>query len=198
MPFSVTTPPATELVSTADAKTHLRLGDVASGQESYIDTLVKTARILIENEVGRAFINQTITLKIDRFPRDNKPIYLPQPPLSSVTSISYLDTDGNSQTFASSKYIVDTIMEPGRISLAYEQTWPQTRSIENAVTIVYVAGYGVATTDVPETVIHAIKLIIDDWYNNRGSESEFPKSAVALISNFTHNGDYLITHNVPL
>ena len=49
-------------------------------------------------------------------------------PLSSVTSIAYLDADGDSQTLSASKYIVDAANIPGRIKPAFGEVWPTTRT----------------------------------------------------------------------
>ena len=44
----------------------------------------------------------------------------------------------------------DTTSEPGRIELDYAKTIPSNRDENNSVTVRYVAGYGTATSDVPE------------------------------------------------
>ena len=89
------------------------------------------------------------------------------PPLSSVTSIKYYDTDETVATFSSSNYIVDTHSEPGRIELQYSEVWPSTvlRPI-NGVEIIFVAGYGAASA-VPDVIKHAIKILIAHCYENR-------------------------------
>lgn len=118
----------------------------------------------------------TYTLKLDRFPFDDY-IDLPKPPLVSVTSVSYVDLTGATQTFSASRYEVDTDGEPGRIYLKYGESWPSTRTQRNAVTIVFVAGYGDAS-DVPENIKHSIKLKAAHWYENR--EGSVP--GVSIVS----------------
>ena len=163
-PWSLTetVAPAEEPVTTAEAKVHLRVdhGD----EDAYIDTLVATARQQIEAITRRALVNTTFELKLDAFPTEIRP---PRSPLSSVSSITYVDTDGATQTLSASVYSVDTDTEPGRISLAFNQSWPDIRAQNNAVVITFVAGYGSAATDVPAALRETVKLLLAHYYEFR-------------------------------
>lgn len=177
-----TTDATTEPVSTADAKLFLRITDETTDAE--VEALVKAARMRVENECEIALINQTWTLKMDGFP---DLIELPRPPLSSVTSITYVDGDGTTQTLSSSVYTVDTTSRPGRVYLAYGQSWPTTRSVRHAVTVTYVAGYGSAASSVPAPLVHAVKILAAHYHENREAvvvgqtPMAVPESAMALI-----------------
>lgn len=92
-----------------------------------------------------------------------------------------MDTDGNSQTLGSSVYRVDAVSEPGRITLAYNQSWPLIRSVTNAITITYSAGYGIPSK-VPDDVKHAIKLIIGHLYEHRETVSEMALTSVPFAA----------------
>ena len=182
--IETTSGPAVEPMTTAEAKTHLQ--ENLATWDAYIDTLILTARILIEEELGRSLITQTKVMYLDSFPIAQT-IMLPQSPAQSVTSVSYVDTDGASQIWASSKYALDAKSRPARLYLAYNESYPTTRTIENAVTITYVAGYGTASTDIPAPIIHAMKLMITDWYDNReascgNQQYELPMGAKRLLS----------------
>lgn len=164
--LQVSSEPAVEPVSTAEAKAHMRV-DV-SDDDTLIDAYIKAARIRLEEDTGRALITQTLVVKLDDFPLyENTALLLPRPPLQSVTSITYIDEDGVQQTWDSSKYIVDTGSEPARITPAYDEVWPSARDQINAVTITYVAGYGDAATDVPSDLIQAVKMLAAHWYEHR-------------------------------
>jgi len=162
VPFQITVVPSAEPISTDDAKTHLNVSD--SADDAYIDTLIKAARQYAEDFTRRAFITQTIEAKFDKFPAYFE---LERGPLQSVTSIQYVDTDGNTQTLAASNYIIDKVSMPPRITEAYGVTWPSVRDIANAVTVTYVSGYGDASTDVPQQIIHAMLFHIGYFYENR-------------------------------
>ena len=162
MPFTVTTPPSVEPITTAEAKSHLNV--TGSADDAYIDTLIQAAREYAEGFTRRAFITQAITAKFDAFPAWFE---LECGPLQSITSIQYIDTAGNTQTLVASNYTVDTTSTPGRITEAYAVSWPSTRDIVNAVTVTYVAGYGAASAAVPQPIIQAMLFHIGYFFDNR-------------------------------
>lgn len=183
MGYTQTVAPTSEPVSLAEAKAHLRVEHDADNL--LISGLIAAARETVEAETGRQLVTATWTLKLDEFPTDEEEIVIRHPPLSSVSSITYLDADGASQTFNSSSYQVDTTGVFGRIVLAPDASWPVTESDRiNAVTVTFIAGQAVAS--VPEAAKVAIKFLVGHWYENReaGSESqihEVPMAAKALI-----------------
>lgn len=158
------TAPATEPVTLAEAKSHLRV-DVTD-DDTLITELIKAARQIVESNTGRSLITQTWRLTLDAFPRNNEAIQLEKPPLVSVQSVTYVDTNGTTQTLATSDYIVDTSHIQGEVALAYDKTWPETRPQRNAVLVNYTAGYGAASA-VPEVLKAAIKLRLGDLFANR-------------------------------
>jgi uncharacterized phiE125 gp8 family phage protein len=93
---------------------------------------------------------------------------LPHPPLISVDSVKYIDVDGVEQTLSSSVYDVDINKTPGEIRLAYNQTWPTVRDVENNVIVRFTAGY----TTIPEKIKLAILLLVDHWYEHRSAITE--------------------------
>lgn len=161
---------ASEPITTAQAKTHCNI--TTSDDDTYIDILIKTARQKVESDTGRAIINQSWYLYLDDFPASSDTaIYLPMSPLSSVTAITYTDTDGDSQTWSSSYYDDDTSHEPGRVLPAYGYTYPtDVKDKPSCVRVEYVAGYGADADNIalcPEGLIHMIYLLVSHWYESR-------------------------------
>lgn len=141
-------------VSVEDVKLHARVD--GHDEDESIDVYVAAATRAGQKRIDRQFCTATLRLDLDEFPiatRHNPraSIRIPRPPLQSVTSVSYIDTNGTTTTLSSTDYIVDTTSEPGRIMPRYGDTWPVPREQINAVSVVYVAGYGEAS-DVPATV----------------------------------------------
>ncbi len=163
-----TVEPLVEPVTVSEAKTHLRVDDsVGTIEDTYIETLISTARMMAENFTRRALITQTWRLTLDQWPE--RSIYLPFPPLQSVSSVKYINTAGVLTTLTEgTDYEVDTRSVPGRVHPSYSQVWPVVRAIENAVTVEFIAGYGNAASDVPEPIRQAILLIIQRLYDHRG------------------------------
>lgn len=148
-------------------------------EDTLLTNYIKAARNFAETYTRRGFINQTWRLKMDVWPADA--IILPLSPLSSVTSITYTDTAGTSQTWSSSEYTVDTDNNPGRITPAYGYTWPASvRDIENAITVTHVVGYGATSASVPEPIRVAIRMLAAHWYENREPVAEKTMSPVPM------------------
>lgn len=190
MGLSLTTAPDLEPLTLDEAKTHLRVDAGDTSQDALISALIQAARESVESFTRRALVTQTWTMTLDRFPvrsamvpsTSGASVYattsgqasgitgavirLPYPPLQSVTSITYVDANGATQTLATAEYVVQTDTLPGQIALAYGKYWPTTRSQENAVTITYVAGYG-APSSVPARLRAAMLLILADLYERR-------------------------------
>ena len=184
--MGIETTTAAEALSLAEAKAHLRIPTGDTEDDAYIASLISAAREYAEGYTKRAISTQTCVYTLDSFP---SVIDLPRCPVQSVTSIEYVDTDGDTQAVAS--YQSDLIgTATARLKPAYNASWPDTRAVTNAVTITYEAGYG-ATGDSPDTVPTSIKqallLIIGSLYENRENEitgtivSDVPFNAQCLL-----------------
>ena len=162
------TAPAIDPLTLAETKTHLRITASITEDDDYVeDTLIPTAVQRGEGATNRAFITQTWDLKLDRFPCGDW-IWMPKPPLLTITSITYIDTAGTSTTWASSNYAVDAPTGPkaqrGRVALAYGVSWPATRPQANAVTIRFTCGYGATAAAVPVRLRRAMLVDIGSMY----------------------------------
>lgn len=166
MKTELVTAPAAEPLTVSEAKVHLRVDHTSD--DSYIESLIQAARVTCESYQNRAYITQTRKVYLDDFPCNCRYIELPYAPLQSVSSITYYDVDGNLQTWSSSLYQVDTKAQPGVIMPIFGEDFPETREEKlNAVTITYVCGYGASGSSVPESIRHAMRLMIGDFYNQR-------------------------------
>lgn len=154
-----------EPIIVADAKDHCNIPSTFTDDDKKIEAYITMARVHVEDITGRQLINATWVLRMDAFP---SVILLPKPPLSSVTSVAYVDSAGDSQTLVvDTDYTVDQYSTPPRIVPAYGCSWPSTYGHINDVTVTYVAGYGATAGSVPGTILHAMKLLIGDAYEHR-------------------------------
>lgn len=163
MVISRTVDPTTEPITLTEAKEHL--GVTIEDDDTRITALIVAAREWVENDSGLALLTQTWVAKLDAFPPGDL-LKLPKVPIQSITSVVYVDTNGDDQTFTG--YTLDAIGE--RIYLQYGEDWPSTRDIENAVTITYVSGYGDAVSDVKETIKQVVKLQVEKLYDRPGTD----------------------------
>lgn len=159
MGLKLITAPATEPLTLAEAKLHLRVD--ASDEDSYITALIQAAREFAEHITERAFVTQTWELALDAFPAAE--LKLPKPPLASIVSIKYDDTAGTEQTIGSSFYVADLYSTPGWVLPAYATSWPATRDQANAVRVRYSCGYGAAAA-VPQGIKNWILLRVGSLY----------------------------------
>lgn len=112
---------------------------------------IQSVRREAERRSARVLITQTWRLRMDSFPPSGE-IQFPKPPLQSIDSVTYIDENGDEQTFGAANYVVDTSGVYGRLYLAYAVSWPSVRLETNAVRVVFVAGYGDAGSDVPADI----------------------------------------------
>ena len=163
--IKVETAPSVEPVTLDEAKLHCRVDH--DDEDNLINSLISTARQYAETFTGRAICTQTIQYFLDKWPSGNV-IYLPRPPVQSVTSVKWTDSSGTETTLTvSDDYDVDTDSEPARIVLPHGKVWPTgTLAPNNPIVIEYVAGYGVAN-DVPDYIKAAVNLYVAGLYENR-------------------------------
>lgn len=175
----LTTAPTLEPLTVDEARAHCRIDDVA--EDAYLSSLITASRQYCEKYTDRAFITQTWKLYLDSWPTQ---IELRKPTAISVTSITYVDSAGDTQTLATSVYALDSVSEPGLVTLKHNQTWPTLRGDHNGIVVTFTAGYGAAASNVPETIKHAMKLLIGHWYRNReavGQADDPTKMAVEAL-----------------
>lgn len=202
------TAPASEPVSTAEAKTHLRVGH--SSDDTYIDALVSTARQVIEARTGMRLFTQTVELRADSFDElglghvsypptagyrstgnwyssDNDVISLRCAPVQSVDSVKYYSSSNVDSTFSSDDYWTDLVSVPCRIQVTSSDVWPTTNNRIGNVRIRMTAGWS-DTADIPEIFKTAIKLLVGHYYENREQVTdvrlmEIPEGIQNIIMN---------------
>ena len=170
--ITVVTPPVNEPITLTEAKSHLRV--LASDNDTYINTLIGYARDLAEERMDRALINQTLRAKYDFFPI-GAPLKIHRSPLGTVSSVKYIDTSGDEQTWDSSKYQFDG-SEPARLLPVPGEAFPATQVGRlQPVEVNYTAGYGADSTFVPEKIRRALLMLIGHgWINREEVTTGFP------------------------
>jgi uncharacterized phiE125 gp8 family phage protein len=168
MALSLHTAAASLPVSVPEAKAQCRIDQAITDEDSLIEALVEAATDYVETATRRALMPQTWDDQRDAFPCDV--IELPLSPVSAITSITYVDTNGDTQTWSSALYQTDLPVGPqaarARIQPVYGGYFPTTRDQLNAVTVRFVAGYANAAA-VPEGLKAVIKLLVAHWYIRR-------------------------------
>ena len=164
------TPPATEPVTLAEAKIQCRV-DI-DDDDTLIQGYIAAARSQCEHIIGRSIMPQTWELSLDAF--SSLPIKLLYGPVTAITSVDYVDTAGDDQTF------VDFNLDEANGYLSADN-WPATYTTTGAVKITYEAG----DADAERSGINQwILIAVATFYKNResqaaGSTTELPRGFMA-------------------
>jgi len=162
MEFLTTTTPETTLpVSVADLKTHMRI--TTSSDDDYITDLAWMAYAWIESEADITIGTTVYQLQSDVFPSS-----LPQPPVQSISSISYYDTDNTSQSLTEGTDYYLIVADKQAALLEPVETWPSVYARPDAVTIAFTAGFTSPHKQV--LVLHLMRLLVGSAYEFREGE----------------------------
>lgn len=141
-------------MSLDDLKEHCRVEH--DDQDRLLLRALLAATSEAESYIGAPIIARSFDLVLDGFPIGG--IELRNPPVRSITSITYFDSAGDSQTFDAANYYLLAAGAFPTVYLAPDKSWPDTQSRENAVTVRYVAGHAAKPSAVPAAIGQAIAL----------------------------------------
>jgi uncharacterized phiE125 gp8 family phage protein len=166
------TAPVLEPVTLAEAQAFLNVD--SSDDETLIETLISTAREIVETYTARALITQAWKLVQPRWPDGcyigdvyAEAIALDRSPLAAVQSIKYYPASGAAQaTLSAAAYHVLTGPTPGLVVLLTTESWPALYDRPDAVEVNFTAGVATAAL-VPKPLRHATLLLLAHLYENR-------------------------------
>ena len=181
------TAPVLDPVTQSEIYRHLRLVEDAT-EKAYADAVAEVAREYVEQYSGTALLTQTWELTLDEWWQGV--LELPYPPLQSVSSIKYIDSDGVEQTLSASAYSVTTGDPVGYVQFAADTTVPVARAEAGAIRIRFVSGY-TAAADIPASLRQAVLLMTAQWFENRepvllsgAIPQQIPMTARALMDQY--------------
>ena len=181
MGFKVITPPSA-VIPIAEVMLHLKDDSADANRQAEVAALLEAARDHAEHYCGRSFGSQTLELALDAFPAGG--IELPRGPVTSITSVKYLNSAGAEQTVSATDYTLDDYGLTPWILPAYGLDWPSALDTANAVKVRYVAG----AAALPKAVRNALLLFVGHLDQNReavatgqGGAIEMPLGVKALL-----------------
>jgi uncharacterized phiE125 gp8 family phage protein len=168
-----------EPVTLAEAQAFLRVD--SDDDAALIETLITTARQVVEDFTGRALISQEWQLVVSEWPsycsalrqimsvEQQRTIVLDRSPLISVETLKYYPASGAAQaTLSSTTYHVMTGPTPGLVILKSTEDWPDIFDRPDAVEVNFTAGYADADA-VPKPLRQCVLLLLSHLYENRGA-----------------------------
>jgi uncharacterized phiE125 gp8 family phage protein len=162
-------PPVKEPIALNEVKSQLRVD--FNDDDALISRIMSAAVAFTDAKgaLGKAMITQKWRQFVGTRPSI---VRLLINPVQAVTAIRYFDTDGNEQFDDLANYSVFatngfTIIQPKP-----GFSWPDVQDRPDAIGIEYNAGYGDNPSDVPQTVRHALMMLVGHWYERRENTSD--------------------------
>ena len=173
--------PSTKVVSVDDIKAQLRID--SSDENDLLGYYIDAATDMAENYCNRHFITHQYKLYFNE--QVNKAsLIFPNCTLEEAGSnkpVNWIDANDAAQS--SDKAYIDAFSNPSLVYLSSD--FPGTTLKDNAANTFYFwfnTGYGAASSDVPEAIKQAIKLIVADMYYFREDRKrQFPMASQILL-----------------
>ena len=173
--------PSTKVVEVADIKAQLRID--TNDENDLLGYYIDAATDMAENYCNRHFITHQYKLYFNE--QVNKAsLIFPNCTLEEAGSnkpVNWTDASGSAQS--SDKAYIDAFSNPSLVYLSSD--FPGTTLKDNAANTFYFwfnTGYGSASSDVPEAIKQAIKLIVADMYYFREDRKrQFPMASQILL-----------------
>src|SRR4029453_15008853 len=144
MALVLTSGPAIEPVTLAEAKAHLRVD--GSAEDTLIGSLIITSRLYIEAALGLALITQSWSIFLDAWPPGSQ-LALPLRPVHSIAPV---------KLYAADEPVAPVPAVPPPLVRRGTPPRPEPGPPGNGIEIAFVAGYGDAAADVPAPIRQAV------------------------------------------
>lgn len=170
----ITSEPAVEPLTVAEFHTWIGLSTSFTDDDAaIIPNVIKSARQTVESYLNRALITQTITVWYSSF---REKIYLPLSPVISVTTVTTKRLDQSVTLVENSDYFVQGNKDKWIFITNPLDVTPGTSPRDNLngfeLEVVYIGGYGAASTDIPQGIIDSVAMIASANYANRMGDNK--------------------------
>lgn len=171
-----------EAVTVTEAKARLKIVD-RTDFDLDVKRLIKVATQWLERRYGIAILTQTREQRQDNFEFKSmdsfSSVALLYPPVQSVTSVNYTNEAGTvTPLTVTTEYVATGIQacvvgaqDILKASIYPVTSWPATKSVPEAVKIVYVCGYGATPSYVPEPIRESILRLVVFMFENPMDET---------------------------
>ena len=148
MALVLTSAPAVEPISVADAKAHMRVDDAT--EDVLISSLILTSRLHIEGRSGPGAYYADLETGSRQMAEDGSRA-IATPSGSVVSSVTVLAADGTPTVLSPDAYVLEGQGIPPRL-VRTGSLWPVPGRAAAGIEIAFTAGFGSAVSDVPEPI----------------------------------------------
>lgn len=154
------TRPAVEPVSLDDMKLYLRLDGDA--EDALVGSMISAARLTVEATLNCALVEQVWRLRVLLWP-DAGAVITPIWPLRRLVAVRSVSAAGVATDLDLDGFRIDAAI---RAIIAQGRTpdMPANGHVEIDVAV----GHGVLASDVPEPLRLAVRMLVANWFDNRG------------------------------
>lgn len=147
---------AQEPLSVSEARRQVGLAASNVSHDPDLARFIVAARRKVEHDARVVCYTGTHIWRFTDWPAGDF-FEFPIRPVTSVTSITSIAPDGDTDTFDSGDYSLDTNGIIPIVKLAYGEYWPSLRGTINGITVTLVAGYS-SVANIPRDILDAVIL----------------------------------------
>ena len=175
MGIRIVTGPAVTPISVlglASLKSHVNEAGDVSDNDALITLYCATAWDHCERYSWRTLLTKQLRLSLpgwvvepaESYRRKFSSIPLPRPQVVSIESVEYYDEANVLRTLSGTGWGADLFADVVELEI-YD--FPSLYDRPDAVRVNYTAGYGSAAADFPPVLLHAVRLLVGDYYRTR-------------------------------
>ena len=187
MNIKVSTAPEFYPITLTELKQQLRLSVVDTDQDDELTAYLQAATEAAQDVAAQYFMKQTLEIYFDDWSLNF--LLYGITPIQSISAISYLDANGDWQTWASSNYSLDLISSVPRVKFLSSFPTLQDETL-NRIKLTCEVGYSnsadeaVQQAAVPQNIKQAIKLVATRYYltrEDKGVNPAYEKSSDSIL-----------------
>lgn len=180
-------PPIAEPISLEQARLQCSIDAGITVWDELLNVYIIAAREFAEEYTGTAIgARDSLMVQLTTFPANGGAITLPEWPVLGVSSIDYVDKDGNLLFMPQGDYLLNANVKPRTVILASGAAWPaDSGGATNNITVTYTSGYSLPNdspqdSPLPGAIKVAMLLLIAYWFKQRESVSDKPLAEIPL------------------
>lgn len=168
-----------EALGLAAIKQHLRVATDITDEDDLITDYCAAAWDLSERLVWRQMLTADLRVTLPAWSRE---ILIPKPPTVSILSVKYYDAANVLQTWDAANYRTDLESDVASVTPLTDVGFPDLYDRPDAVQVNFRAGYGTTAASMPACFVHAVRLLVGQYYDTREPDSVDTTTVDALLS----------------